>query len=432
MALMLRQVLATALVAAAVMAWWFPAPLLVRAELVDWGRRYEARHAPPETVLGAMAMARAFLHSLAAPVPIAEFIASETAGLTLEASDPAWDAVFEDLAAAQAADRPAVRYAAPSLTPFASLGEAHRYVQRQGPGGIRHLEVRFVPAADFAAQRIPPEAAFPLRAYRPLLAAVIAGALLLAFFGGPRAGRVEGSSAGRGLRWSAVLAVVFSAAALWPFVYRTVGSGFSFASILLGGLALSGALAGVWLFGRQAAILKRMLAGDHLARFTCAAEEWARFVRWNFEQEASEKKALWRVVSAIGLVVGLGFMALMRDEASVWVFGFLMGLMAFLWLLAAGLPRLAWRRHLRGAGEVCVARDGIYLNGSVHTWNGWGSRLDGVEYKRRPLPHLEFVYSYLMVAGRALYFFRQYVVVRVPVPAGQETEAQRVVAALSP
>ena len=80
---------------------------------------------------------------------------------------------------------------------------------------------------------------------------------------------------------------------------------------------------------------------------------------------------------------------------------------------------------------LAIKPDGIYLDGSVHSWNSLGTRLDSVAFQASPLPHLRFVYSYLMVAGRSLYFFRNYVTVRVPVPAGREAEGRAVVRLLT-
>jgi hypothetical protein len=136
--------------------------------------------------------------------------------------------------------------------------------------------------------------------------------------------------------------------------------------------------------------------------------------------------ALWWLIFVISLIIGLGFMAVMRDGASVWVFGVLMGLMALLWILAVLMPRLAYRRHLRRNGDVYVGKDGIYLNGSVHSWGTLGARLDSVEFNTKPLPHLHVIYSYWMVAGRSLYVTRNYVNVRVPVPVGKESAGRDV------
>lgn len=420
MSLLLRQVLATGVIVAVLLAWWFPAPLLLRTELVDWGRLYESRYASGGSGLGVMGMGKAFIRSVTEPLPLNRFIESRTADQLVVGTDPAWSSVLNNLEDTLIPGGKAVRYVVPDAAPFDVLPRTGRYLQWADERGIRYLEYQFVPAVDFESHSIPAEVQFPWRHSWLLLLSFGLGAMVLGFVAGGRPGLIEGSSAGKGLRWSAVFSLLCGGAVLWPFVYQSVGSGFSFASILMGGLFLTGGLVGMWLFGRQTSMLRRMVAGDCLAHFTYPPEEWTKFARWNFGEEASEKKSLWLLIFVISLVVGLGFMAVMQDEASVWVFGGLMGFMGVLWLLAVGMPKLTYRRHLKQTGQVYVGRDGIYLNGSVHSWNTWGARLDQATFKDSPLPHIEVVYSYLMVAGRSLYFFRNYVTVRVPVPAGQE------------
>jgi len=426
MGLMQRQILASVAIVAAFMAWWFPAPLLLRGELVQWGRLYENHYAPPGSKLGATSMGRAFVQSVTGPMPLTEFIASRIQGREVLATDSAWTGIFAELEVMPGSGR-VVRFFDPAQVPFVGLESDRRYVRWQDEGGIRHLEYEFVPARDFERHEIPAEVEFPLRRKWMVILAVGVCGMLFGFAGGKGAGPVENSSAGKGLRWSAVCAVAFSGMMLWPFVYRTVGSGSSFAVILMSGLFLPGAFVAMWLFGRQAAMVRRMIGGVNLAHFTYSPEEWTRFAHWNFGEEASDKKFLWWLIFVISLVIGLGFMAVMRDEASVWVFGVLMALMVVLRVLAVALPRLAYRRHLGRTGEAYVGEDGIYLDGSVHSWNGLGTRLDSVAFKTSPLPHLRFEYSYLMVAGRSLYFFRNSITVRVPVPAGREAEGKAVV-----
>lgn len=426
MNVLVRQVLAVVVVMAVILAWWFPAPLLLRLELVDWGRLYESQYAQGGSGLGVMGMSREFARSITEPLPLNRFIASKVADRLTDRTDPAWAEIVASLDSAPNAAAPATRYVAPDREIFANLPGTEGYLRWRDGVGVRYLGYRFVPAMDFSTRSIPEDVRFPLRDNWVGLLAAVVGAVLLWGWGGRATDLVAGSSAGRGLRWSAIFAVVCGGAVAWPFVYQCVGSDLSFASIFAGGFFLLGGLTGMWLFGRQAAMLRRLVAGGYLACFSYAPEEWTRFVEWNFGQETGEKKALWWFIFVITLVIGLGFMAVMRDAASVWVFVGLMGLMAVLRVLAVVLPRRGRRRHLRGPGLVYVGQDGLYLNGTVHSWNSWGARLDKTTFRRDPAPHLEVVYSYLMVAGRTLFFYRNFVWVRVPVPSGQEETGLRV------
>ena len=431
MSLLWRNVLASCVIVAAAMAWWYPEPVLVRGELVDWGRLYEHRNAPPEHMIGAMAVGKSFIQSVSEPRPLTEFIAGNTVGRTVQARDPAWQDVFSGLEAAMEAGSDPVRFSRPAEAPFAELDENLRYVEFRDGKGLRYMEYRFIPAREFESVDIPEDKAFPVRPYWLVMLLGSVGAVGLGFFGGRAANIVDGSSAGRGVRWSAVFGVLFSGMILWPFVHGTVGSGLSFASILMGGLFLIGALVGLWLFGSQVRMLRDMVEGGRfLAHFVYDPAEWKAFAQLNYGQESSQKRAMWLIIFAISVFVGVGLMAVKRDEASVLVFGGLMGFMVVLWLLAVGLPWLTRRRDLRGPGEVYVGERCVYLNGTVHSWGKLASRLDSVKLDRKPIPHILLVYSYMMVAGRSLYFFRNYVEVRIPVPRNELESGAAVVKAL--
>jgi len=210
MSLLWRYVVASCVIVAAAMAWWYPEPVLVRGELVDWGRLYERRNAPPEHLIGAMALGKAFIQSVSEPLPLTEFIAGNTAGRTVEARDPAWRDVFSGLDAAMDAGSDPVRFSKPSEAPFTELGEDSRYVEFRDEKGIRYMEYRFIPAREFESVDIPEDKAFPVRPY--WLAMLLGSVVAVGFgFAGSRAANlVEASSAGRGVRWSAVFGVLFS------------------------------------------------------------------------------------------------------------------------------------------------------------------------------------------------------------------------------
>ena len=84
MSLMLRQILAASVILAAVAAWWFPAPLLLRTELIHWGKLYEARYSPS----GFGGARKPFIQSVSKPQPLTQFIASRTAGKIVTGTDP--------------------------------------------------------------------------------------------------------------------------------------------------------------------------------------------------------------------------------------------------------------------------------------------------------------------------------------------------------
>jgi multisubunit Na+/H+ antiporter MnhC subunit len=426
--LLIRYLLASYAIVGALMAWWFPAQSLIRLEVVDWGKLYERRYTAPDNIWGALEAARAFLRSVAEPLPLTEFIANDLRGHVEVSSDGSWSSLLEVIEGQIKAGGPSHTFLRPPQGILPDKDQALHYVEVRTSGGIRHLAYRFLEPSEYDSHEIPLRLRYPLRRYWPAILCWVLGWLYLGFFTGGKTGKVASSSAGKGVRISAVFAAGFSGMILWPFVYGTVGSGFSFASIFMGGVFFIGALVGVILFGLQASVASDMIEkGRYLARFTYRPEQWSRFTEWDFREELSEKKSLWVVVFVICLLIGGGFMAVMRDKASVIVFFSLMGFAALLWVIAVGAPRLSRLRNMKSSGEIYVGEKGIYLAGMVHSWNLPGSRFESAEIKKSPIPHILLVYSQLQSAGRHLYFFRNYITVRIPVPEGMESESESLV-----
>lgn len=412
---LLRAVCAACLLALALLAWWYPAPRMIRLEWVPW----DTLHAENEAAAAGKPVRKSsYFRPKPQSMPLAEFIAAKTAGYSIPAVNPAWTPWFEQLEKERS-----VLFVRPSAPPFTELAPRMRYLELPGPGVPRHLEYHFLTPEDYARENIPAALVYPLRQYWPALLA----AALAAFFLGawPVRGRLERCSASRGVRWSAVLTVLAAAVALHPFLYQSESMS-SHAFIFVGGFLFLGALIGLVMFFCQYLRARALFTGAHLAHFTYTQEEWTRFTHWAHQEESMQKKMLWMFISAIILVVGLGFMLLMRDTASLWVFAILMTLAAVLWVFAVGLPWLTRRRNLRETGEVYLGQNSVYLNGTVHSWDFMGARLESARLRHQPLPHILLVYSYRMMAGRIPYFFRHPVMVQIPVPAGQEQAARKI------
>ena len=428
MGLLVRYLLGSCGIVAALMAWWYPAPVLVRLELVDWGKLYEKRYTPPEQVWGAMEAARAMISSISEPLPLIEFIAGSVKGHVTASKEDSWADVLEAVQEEAVSGGNGAAFFRPDQRPFSELDKAMRYVEWRGSQGTVHFAYRFMEARELESEQVPAGIHYPMRRYWAVMFPLVLFSVYFGFFVRGAVGKVAASSAGKGVRISAVLAAGFSGMILWPFVYGTVGSAYSFASIFMGGFFFLGSLAAVWLFGLQASMAAAMIEnGRYLARFTYGPDEWARFKKWDSEEDAAEKRSLWLVVFVLSLLIGGGFMLVMRDRASVYVFCFLMAFVGLLWVIAIGVPRLRGGTKDQSPGEVYVGEKGAYVDGMVHSWNLPGARFESAELRNEPQPHILLVYSQLQTAGRSLFFFRNYLAVRIPVAVGMEGEARALV-----
>lgn len=176
-----------------------------------------------------------------------------------------------------------------------------------------------------------------------------------------------------------------------------------------------------WLvFLRRAKMLDAFLHGkDVIARWDVPPEVWSRHVAADLVEEKRDKKRLFLITAAWMVVIGGGF--LIKDfEAGLWVAAILFGVLAILAPLAFWYPARRARRLLRQATPVIIGRSGAYVGGELHDWRLIGSFLSDVELDETTDPKLLRI-GYFYVTGKGA---PMPVEIRIPVPAGKETEAK--------
>lgn len=181
-------------------------------------------------------------------------------------------------------------------------------------------------------------------------------------------------------------------------------------------------VAGVlWFHARKADTqLATFRGGNHLAHWTYSAEEWQRFSI--AERERSRKQGMWYVLGfalAGGLLVGpllmeqVGLVALPLFAAAGAAVG---------WGILAAVRRSEeLRDRTLTVYEAFIGPDSAYCGGRYFAWTGLGTRLDGMEFLPGDPNALQVTFSVQSKGGRTPYHYR------IPVPAGREDEARRVI-----
>ena len=411
---------------AALLFWWRPAPELICMKSVDWAHEYEKQHTPSKHLLGAMEMARELIRSDSPHAPFTEFIDRKTRDQLIVVATNDWQSWGEKYFPRGAFSPKRNLYFSPDDSPIDELKDPQGYVELRGKNTIHFVTYNRLEARELDRYDIPNSLRYPYRNF-----AIIMFCAALLFWGVSRVRKrvldlPAASSAGTGCRGFLVGMCIGVALTLLPFLYYNGEAGIP--AFFLGVVSMLAGAIGLVFFGLQVSMVRKMIGGkDQLAHWTYDPSKWKRFIDWHLNEEKEAKWGLFVFITIIIAAVGVGFWLAMRDTASLWVLFFLLGLIVLLWLVAIVAPRLTYRRLKKGSGQVYLGKSGIYLNGAVHTWNLIGSRLESVELIQKPFPMLVFVYSYLMMAGRSLFFFRQYASVHVPVPDGKEAEATKVV-----
>jgi uncharacterized membrane protein len=219
--------------------------------------------------------------------------------------------------------------------------------------------------------------------------------------------------------------VVALFAAVMIFVPGLIGidgfnGGFAISFISLT-VAITAAIVGIMYLG-WAAKLDEILRGEGiLAHWTYTPEYWAEYTKKEYEEEKSEKKGLFLIVSGFSLFFGILFWVLDAEAGFIVFLGMLglIGLVAFVWRFSAWYN---YKQNIDGVKEAFITKDAVYMNKKLYTWRTYFTRFDEVKQEdNHGLKLLVFKYTTTGRAGPQTY------TTRVPIPLGQEEAAKNVV-----
>ena len=163
-----------------------------------------------------------------------------------------------------------------------------------------------------------------------------------------------------------------------------------------------------------------------IARWTVEEAEWKAFTEEDFLVERKMKWVLFRIVAGFAIVIGGAFLIMDFDGGGPFVMGVMLFLVFACWLALVLGTRAQKNARQRNAGDVRISEDGLILGGELHTWRGFGARLESCAFvEETTLLCIEVVYSTPAKNQRQINS------VRVPVPAVQRPAAEAVVGRLN-
>lgn len=174
------------------------------------------------------------------------------------------------------------------------------------------------------------------------------------------------------------------------------------------------------LFLRRHVVLKRMEDGSGvLARWAYDAKDWAR-MRKNELKSNRGMPVFGAILGGVFVLIGLGFLIAAPDEMLP-MFA-IMAVVGAVIALAAWLATALRNRAVRcDAGEVVIARGGVWFMGHLTDWNRVTSWMDRAEVRQKGKRSV-LVIKYRALAGRAGRIQRS--VLEIPIPEGREEEAK--------
>lgn len=198
------------------------------------------------------------------------------------------------------------------------------------------------------------------------------------------------------------------------------GFAISFMSILI---AVAG-VTGFILYTVMARAVDSALSGENLlAHWKYTPAEWAEYTEKENVENSGAKKGLFIVLLVVSAIVGAGLYIFDPENGRIVLVG-LAAVDAFIGIIVYLSVKADYRNNRNNLGEAYLTLNSVYLNHRIHLWKGIGTRLEAAEMETdyRHQPRLKFVYSAMARHGR------DHFTVRIPIPAGEEETAKRVLA----
>jgi len=195
-------------------------------------------------------------------------------------------------------------------------------------------------------------------------------------------------------------------------------------------LLISGLITAL-IFRARVRTMDRLLAGEEvLARWTYQEFEGQQQVETEYKRMIGRNRSIYLVMVFWFVLIGGAFVVadyVRNEEVNGLFVGLMLGCL-FIVSVVAFLAPIVWRRGASKASrQVIISRNGVVMNGALHSWKGPLERLVGVEYKDLDGPALVFSIRY---PSRIEPVTGSIETVIVPVPLGEQEAARRVVSSL--
>ena len=211
----------------------------------------------------------------------------------------------------------------------------------------------------------------------------------------------------------------------YPIVFPIETYGLGFALMFVGIIIFISLLISGFVFQKLAGNLDKLAQGEGLlAHWTYSADEWSRYTEAEHLRDKKDKWGLFRLISIIGVIVGIGFVIFKHDALPV-ILVIIPGLIGIIALTAWLSIGSTYRQNLKYPGEVYIGMSGAILGHQFHYWKLPTAYLHTALIEEGNPPVIKLVYSSPSGQARGEY------TARFPVPQGHEEEAKQVLARLT-
>lgn len=177
----------------------------------------------------------------------------------------------------------------------------------------------------------------------------------------------------------------------------------------------------VIIFRKRSKEIEHALADqNYLAQWHFSSAKWGAFMNQEDDFRTGKRKVAFVFLTVITVIIFMMFV-IFAEEAKLVMFLVMLGLIGLYALAAFIVPWLIRRFRKDEEATVLILHKGVLLNKQFHSWDFPLSKLASASYEKKPYTHLEIVYDFVDRTGPRSY------TVNVPIPDGEDEQAQKVI-----
>ena len=149
-----------------------------------------------------------------------------------------------------------------------------------------------------------------------------------------------------------------------------------------------------YMFRSRSRKLDKLISGEsQIAGWVLDETEKKMYADHLFAGKKTKNSALF-ITTSLLLALVFGVFIIFMSEGRLFMFLFLLGIVALIAGFAFGMPYYYRYKNLKGDGNILIGRKYAYVNGFFHNWDFPLSGLDKVEIMNEPFRGLRLRYYY--------------------------------------
>lgn len=219
-----------------------------------------------------------------------------------------------------------------------------------------------------------------------------------------------------------IITLIGLAMIYYPLVSEMDGFNGGFA-LVFGGIivTLTFIISSSIFFVQGLSLAKAIESTDTFARWSYSKDEWKKYYELEYKRDKQDKRVIFYIASGFSVLFAVLFLLLVEEPwGAVYAAVGIILLTGFLQWFA---PWLTYKRNQKYSGVALISQRGIYLNGIWYPNKRFG-KIESVVFIDNKKT-LSFKWSQFAMFGGKIPG-RNYFTIRVPVPAGEEIAAQKI------